>query len=234
MFGKGLFGSGLRATPQQEEESRRLAERFGMPYDTLERLEPDSPVQMRGGWENDFTPMQQPAGGRQGFWQGGDKFTARDGIAGLLAAVGDAFAQQSGSQGYGVKGLLGGRLSAQKLAQEAQAAQAQRAAKLQDYEAQKQIDQRYAAPEKPDAFTQTMINAGIDPKSPQGIDLYRQRAMTQAMPAPNLVGSPETGYRWLQPPAPSMGGGGLPTFSEDDWNKAGGAGSNVGGNFRGW
>lgn len=68
---------------------------------------------------------EEPQGkGLLGFWQGGDKFTARDGIAGLLAAVGDAFAQENGMEGSAVSGLTGGRAKAMAAAKAAEADQA--------------------------------------------------------------------------------------------------------------
>jgi hypothetical protein len=51
-------------------------------------------------------------------------------------------------------------------------------------------------------FVRTLKMAGIDPASPEGQALARQRANTMAMPAPQMIGSPETGYRWVTPPAP--------------------------------
>lgn len=66
--------------------------------------------------------------GLLGFWQGGDKFTARDGIAGLLAAVGDAFSREGGGEGGAVNNLVGGRAKAfaeaKKQAQQEQLMQA--------------------------------------------------------------------------------------------------------------
>jgi hypothetical protein len=45
----------------------------------------------------------------KGFWQGGDKFRARDAIGGLLAAIGDGLTQHGGGQGFAVKALIGQR-----------------------------------------------------------------------------------------------------------------------------
>jgi len=72
-----------------------------------------------------------------------------------------------------------------------------------------QYESLYTAPQKPhadDAFTQTLRNAGIDPTSPQARQLYMQRAQTLASPAPNFVSDGAGGGRWVQPPAPGMGG----------------------------
>lgn len=46
------------------------------------------------------------------FWQGGKKFGVKDGLAGLLAAAGDALMAQAGMGGGAVQGLLGGRSEA--------------------------------------------------------------------------------------------------------------------------
>lgn len=55
-------------------------------------------------------------------------------------------------------------------------------------------------------FTRTLRAAGIDPASPQGQQLYAQRAATMASPAPQMTGSPETGYQWNTPPPPRIPG----------------------------
>lgn len=58
-----------------------------------------------------------------GFWGGGEKFRARDGIAGLLAVLSDALGQQSGSNLGVVPMLAGGRFDALDAARKAQAKQ---------------------------------------------------------------------------------------------------------------
>lgn len=66
-----------------------------------------------------------------GFWAGGDKFTTRDGIAGLLAVVGDAFSRQAGGDG-GATDMLGGqRLSAIEMARKQQQEAEQRQALME-------------------------------------------------------------------------------------------------------
>lgn len=105
-------------------------------------------------------------------------------------------------------------------------------------------------------FTRTMKAAGIDPNSERGRALYAQRAATMASPAPQMIGSPETGYRWVQPPAqgmpqqaaqPPQGGpqigavvngyrfkGGNPN-DQNSWEPvSGGGASNGAGNFPGF
>lgn len=73
--------------------------------------------------EGDQQPIEMA--GNNGFWQGGDKFTGRDGIAGLMAVIGDALAQQGGGQGGAVDNLSGSRMSAIAMARKAQEQQAQ-------------------------------------------------------------------------------------------------------------
>lgn len=65
------------------------------------------------------------------------------------------------------------------------------------------VSQQYQ-PRAPSEFERTLQSANIDPNSPEGQALYRQRANTMALPAPQMVGSPERGYQWVQPPAPGM------------------------------
>lgn len=119
------------------------------------------------------------------------------------------------------------------------------------------LSQRYGQ-QADSEFTRTLRAAGIDPGSPEAQQLYRQRATTMASPAPQMIGTPETGYRWVQPPAqgapvqqapqqpqqPSANlqpgavvngyrfKGGNPQ-DRNNWEPvSGGAGSNVGGGFR--
>lgn len=54
------------------------------------------------------------------FWQGGDKFTGRDAIAGILAVIGDVAAQQSGGEPGAVDMLTGSRFGAIEQARKAQ------------------------------------------------------------------------------------------------------------------
>lgn len=112
MFGKMFGGSGIVATPEQEEESRRMAAQLGIPYE-----EGTGPAQQ--------TPQQAPQEAPRGYWDGGGKIRGRDALAGALAGVSDAFAQAGGAQGGAVERLMGGRMSAMQEAKKRQEQQMQ-------------------------------------------------------------------------------------------------------------
>lgn len=69
------------------------------------------------------------------------------------------------------------------------------------------VSQKYA-PRAPSEFERSAQAGGIQPGTPEWEQLNRQRANTMASPAPQMIGSPETGYRWVQPPG--MQGQGTP------------------------
>lgn len=174
--------------------------KFGVGFDPAQHIGVPTQAPMQ-------QPMQAPQQAPQpepGFWQGGGKLRTRDGLAGALAVLSDVFNQQAGNQGGAVQNLTGGRLSAIDMARQQEQAAMARQQGLQDYEAKQQIDQRYRAPPAEGEFIRTMRAAGIDPASPEGLGLLRQRAATMALPAPQMIGSPETGYRFVTPPAPTM------------------------------
>lgn len=96
------------------------------------RLRAYDPASMRmnnGIVEGDQQPIEMV--GDNGFWQGGDKFGARDGIAGILAVIGDALAQQGGGHGAAMPMLMGGRLSAIEMAKKHAAEQQQQQALME-------------------------------------------------------------------------------------------------------
>lgn len=74
-----------------------------------------------------FTPADTPNPNemsRQSFWEGGRKFRLSDAAAGALAAIGDAFARQSGGQGNAVSMLAKERFGGLDAAEKAAAAKA--------------------------------------------------------------------------------------------------------------
>lgn len=84
-----------------------------------------------------------------------------------------------------------------------------------------------------DAFDRALKGAGIDPAGEQGRALYGQRAATLASPAPQMIGSAEDGYRFVTPPAPTLGGGApqgvLGADLPPGWKVQGGPGATPGG-----
>jgi hypothetical protein len=157
-----------------------------------------------------------------------DKFS--DNMSNLAQSLGAAQAFWDGDfgTGVGIQQMQQERQSrAAQMAQDAQRQQQLRAAiesmdltpqeKVIAMNAPEQFLQNYAkrfAPqnETEDTFTRSLRAAGIDPASPQGQELYRQRVSTMAQPAPNFIGDGLGGGRWVQPPAmPLPGGAPAPT-----------------------
>lgn len=146
-----LFGNGLRDT-RTEDQKRREAMAMGIDPVTFERMNQMPAPEMNIGIDTGGpaqAPQRQP-----GFWNGGDKFSARDGIAAALAAIGDAFAQRGGGQGGAVDMLTGGRMNAMKLARDAQQRQQERQEGLQDYRSKAEIDAEFAPAPKAPAMQQ--------------------------------------------------------------------------------
>lgn len=124
-------------------------------------------------------PRMEDKPKRQSYWQGGDKFTLRDGIGAALMAVGDGFSNWANGPGAGgnVRSLIGGRQSALEQAQaaraQAQAAiaaeerrQRERGEKLEDLRGELKVRSEFEKPEAP-RFEQD--NAGnvwaLDPRT---------------------------------------------------------------------
>lgn len=88
------------------------------------KMGPDGIVQ----GDTDVTREKLP-----GYFAGGDKFTGRDALAGVLAAIGDVFAQRGGMQPMAMQNLMGGRQDIMDRAREAQAAQLARQQGREDF-----------------------------------------------------------------------------------------------------
>lgn len=219
MFGsKGLFGR--RPAFQTPGIGDGLP---GMP----ERL-PDmaSVPTTAGGMFGDAMPEPQRQGGG---------FFGKGGVGRAIAGtIGDVLLQRNG-----LEPMYGPQMQMQQVFAQRQAeAERQRAADLADYTAKKEIDARYRPEPEPDTFARTLLGAGIDPASPQGIELYRRRAESMANSQDEFVIVPIPGrgtYAGPKSGLPSVFGQGAAPVSEDDWNNAspmGGSGGNVGGGFR--
>ena len=120
----------------------------------------------------------------------------------IAGTIGDALQNWSGGRGT----FLPAMQQQREMAQQAQMYQQQRADQYTDWERKQQYEAAHPTAAKDDAFTLTLRNAGIDPESAQAKSLYMQRAQTLASPAPNFVSDGAGGGRWVQPPAPGMGG----------------------------
>lgn len=118
----------------------------------------------------------------------------------IAGVIGDTLSTIGGGQASFLPGL-----AMQRQAQyQARQAAAKRAADFADFT--KRHDYEVAHPKAPadDVFTRTLTAAGIDPASPQGQALYRQRADTLANPTPQWVPDGFGGGRFIAP-------GGAPT-----------------------
>jgi hypothetical protein len=140
--------------------------------------------------EISYTPQAQaimqgqaPMPEQRSFWQGGGKFTGRDALAGALAAIGDGLRGWSGGPTGAVEGLLSSRMAPAQEAAAMAAEQRKRAAELADFRMKEQIKAELAPAER-DAFDRALVAGGIDPNSPEGVAMYRQRAQTMAQGQP--------------------------------------------------
>lgn len=106
----------------------------------------DNAHAMPHGYVGQGEVAQQPSAG---FWQGGNKFTFRDGLAGALAAIGDGLSNYGGGGGGAVNSLLQSRAAPGQQAAALAEEQRKRAAELADYRAKLGIQQEFAQPEAP-------------------------------------------------------------------------------------
>jgi hypothetical protein len=99
-------------------------------------------------------------------------------IAGIFA---DALAGFNGQPGMMAQRWGKEREQQREEAQWHQRRQAQR----EDYDFQKQVDQRYKTPDE-DQFTRMLRASGVDPNSPQGRALYKQKIDSDIDPIVNV------------------------------------------------
>jgi len=83
-----------------------------------------------------------------------------------------------------------------------QMAAAARQAKFEDWRQQHDYEVAHPKQQADDVFTRSLAAAGIDPASPQGQALYRQRVQTLANPAPQWIPDGMGGGRFVAPPSP--------------------------------
>lgn len=65
-------------------------------------------------------------------------------------------------------------------------------------------DRENPKPAAPTEFERALAGAGIDPRGPEGVGLYRQRASTMALPSPQFVPDGMGGGQWVVPPSGSV------------------------------
>jgi len=145
---KGLFGRGVPAMPGViSGYGGGTFDMDGMPV-TMPDMQ-NVPTTAGGRFGNPMPAQMQEPARPKSFWQGGDKFTVRDGIAGALAAIGDGLSGWAGGGVGAVGGLLQGRMEPQRLAEE----QRRRAAELADYRTKLGIQREMEGEQGPELGT---------------------------------------------------------------------------------
>ena len=147
-------------------------------------------------------------------------FNKPGGWAEKLAGLGDILLNYGGIRSNRYEQMVAPRLIAQRDAQQRQAA-------MQDWMAQQRWKRENPEPQQPDVFTRMMMGGNIDPNSEEGQALYRKRAENMADPMKMVMGPDGRPY-FINP---QQQGGQLPSFTQDDWDKAGGGASNGTGMF---
>lgn len=162
--------------------------------------------------QGDTTVRNDPV---QGYWQGGDGFSGRDGLAGVLAVIGDAFAQRGGGQPMAMRNLMGTRNDAVQMAREAQAAQ-------QKYQ---QSVQALTAAGYPPEQAKAMAMGVLKPS-----DVKPDRMMTKSgdIVAFGNDGQPQTAYRETAPDLLPVQGAGVFAMDRHTGQPFGGSGPTVG------
>lgn len=141
------------------------------------------------------------------------KFFSKDGLAPVvLAGISDFFARQNGDD----QNMLGDMVAAkQQMAMQeedarirAQLAQQQRGSEWQDWLRKEQWKRENPEPQN-DQLTQYMLNAGIDPKSVEGQQMYRKAVENKVNPIQAVPFTDEQGnggIQFIQPNAMQGGG----------------------------
>lgn len=202
----GLFGSmmgGIVETPEQRRQREQLEAMFP---EMVERDAPEMGIGIDTGGPA-AKPQRAP-----GFFQGGEGFSGRDAIAGILAVIGDALAQRGGGQGGAVEGLMGQRQGAMKMAQD----QAEEQARYQD-----SVNALTAAGYNPQQAA-AMARGLLKPS-----DVKPERMMTKSgdIVAFGTDGSSTTAYRETAPDLLAVQGAGVYAMDRHTGQPFGGAGT---------
>jgi hypothetical protein len=163
----------------------------------------------------------QPAHAPRRSWFEGGKFGWKDGLALTLGALGDAMQQAGGGQATFLPLLTASRKHQRDLADAA----AQRKADVADWIAKEQWKRANPQPVNNDTVADyDFIRSKLGDKA--GEEFLRNKAN----PPVWRQGPDGQFYRVDTPQATSIGA--LPTFTQDDWDKAGGSAGNGTGGFR--
>lgn len=150
-------------------------------------------------------PMPEAAPAKPAsFWEGGDKFGWRDGAAGALAAIGDAFAQQNGADGGSVAMLSQGRAAKLAADKAMRAAEAKRATDFQDWQTREQWKLDHPATVNNDTVNDFNWYKGLSPEDRSTYremkPLYRVGPDGQYYPM-----APDLGQQGAPPPTAPQG-----------------------------
>lgn len=107
----------------------------------------------------------------------------REGISGTRRAIGilgDALLGLGGQQGVFGPMMAQRRMLEEQRAFAVQQGKTERDARMQDWMAQQDYARANPAPREPDAFERALVGAGIDPASPEGQAMFRDRAASMA------------------------------------------------------
>ena len=152
----------------------------------------------------------------------------------VAGSIGDALMALGHLQPTFAANMQAQRQHAQDLADEQRKASMQ----MDTWTKQQEYKAAHPDPVEPDVFTRTLSAAGIDPNSPEGKALYKQRATTMALPfVPDGLGGGH--YAQPAPAGPQVGAivnghrfkGGNPN-DPSAWEAVGGPTQPASGNFR--
>lgn len=185
--------------------------------------------------------MQQPEQGKPPRQGGIGGFLQRNQLP--LAMAGDLLLRNSGGAGNPMaQMLMQQRQMEQMQGYRTQQGKQQQDAEQQQWMARQAWERANPEPRAPDAFDIALQRGGIDPASPEGQQMYRDRAASMArdpndqfvtvtIPGVGTYAGPQSGLASFASGAPASGG-----YSElpQGYTVRGGAGGNASGGFPGY
>lgn len=120
-----------------------------------------------------------------GLFGGGNMMTGakREGVSrtqAILGTLGDMFSVAGGGQASFIPGLQQRAMLEEQRGMQMQQAKQERDNAMQDWIARQQWERANPEPRAPDAFDIALQRGGIDPNSPEGQQMYRDRAASMA------------------------------------------------------